>query len=67
MTKPKPLPKLKPCLCGRKAGVSVTGMHTTRMVRCGDPNCWQGPIRCTPLGAINAWNRRPGEKGADDE
>ncbi len=61
MTKTKPLPKLKRCPCGRKGHPHKCALDI-HFVRCTDVNCWQGPIRQTARGAINAWNRRAGEK-----
>ena len=59
MTKPKPLPEIETCVCGRKAYVArpLCFVGALPRVECKDADCWRGPKRKTERGAINVWNR----------
>lgn len=55
MTKPKPLPDISRCACGRKALLRGGYLGPAKEVSC---ECgWSGPIRRNARGAILAWNR----------
>ncbi len=56
MTKPKPLPKIEKCACGKKAIMhDVIPLYV--FIACLDTDCWSGPTRKTKRGARNAWNK----------
>jgi hypothetical protein len=56
MSKPKPLPDIARCVCGRAAGVIQNGSGKV-LIGCFDIDCWRGPWRKTRYQAILAWNR----------
>ncbi len=64
MTKPKPLPEIEKCVCGRKGALeptvdNIVKKNPRRWVTCWNSNtiCWNGPIRKSKRAAILAWNR----------
>jgi hypothetical protein len=64
MSAKKPLPKIAPCPSGcMRVEVIHFGGHGLYQVRscCG----WNGPVRASVRGAINAWNRRAKNEESD--
>lgn len=58
MTKPKPLPEIVRCTCGRKAEIQQSVDGEWWRVSCSSEQwCWSGKGTKTARGAILAWNR----------
>ncbi len=53
MAKPKPLPTIARCACGRKAELTGFEYPFVACSYCG----WSGPIRKTKRVAVLAWNK----------